>query len=72
MLSVTCDVFIHTLDECVKLATSNSTQSLFLLSPISSINSDKILIQRKISKEFNILLPKQIIYRTFFSELDHT
>jgi hypothetical protein len=65
MLSVTCDVFIHTLDECVKLATSSSTQSLFHLSPISSINSDKISTQRKI-------LPKQIIYRTFFSELNHT
>ncbi len=32
MLSVTCDAFIHTLDECVKLATGNSSESLLLLS----------------------------------------
>jgi len=70
MLSITCDAFIDTLDECVKLATSGSTKSLFLSSPTTSINSDQILTQRKTSKEFNIL-PKQIIYRTFFSELHH-
>ena len=33
MLSVTCDAFIHTLDECVKLATGDSSHSLLLLSP---------------------------------------
>jgi hypothetical protein len=33
MLSVTCDAFIYTLDECVKLATGDSSQSLLLNSP---------------------------------------
>ncbi|CAF0955817.1 unnamed protein product [Adineta steineri] len=62
MLSMTCDAFIQTLDECVKLATNDSTNSLS---------------QRKLSDEFNStkslnaisILPKQMIYRTFFSEL---
>jgi len=71
MLTGTCDAFIHTLDDCVKLATGGSTQPLLLLSQTSSINSDKTLIQRKLSKEINVL-PKQIIYRTFFSELQQT
>jgi len=64
MLSVTCDVFIHTLDECVQLATGGSTQSL-LSTPTSSMNSDKITTERNSLKELNVL-PKQIIYRTFF------
>jgi hypothetical protein len=64
MLSETCDVFIHTLDECVKLATGGSTQSLVL----SSRNSDNTSIHPKSAT----VLPKQIIYRTFFSELHQT
>ncbi|CAF3067405.1 unnamed protein product [Rotaria sp. Silwood2] len=80
MLNVTCDAFIHVLDECVKLATGGSSQSLTLLSPSSSINSNNSSIYRKPSNEFNlkktqnttIVLPKQFIYRTFFSELHYT
>ncbi|CAF3700800.1 unnamed protein product [Rotaria sp. Silwood1] len=80
MLNVTCDAFIHALDECVKLATGGSSQSLMLLSPSSSINSNSSLIQRKTSNEFNlnktrdttIVLPKQFVYRTFFSEFHYT
>ena len=71
MLSVTCDAFIHTLDDCVKLAINGSTQSLSLLSATSSINSDQTSTRRKSSVELDVL-PKQIVYRTFFSELPHT
>ncbi len=67
MLTVTCDAFIHTLDGCVKLATGGSKQPLFLSSS-SSLNSDNT---SRSSKGLNVL-PKQIIYRTFFSELHHT
>ncbi len=40
MLGVTCDAFIHTLDECVKLATGDSSQSLILLSPLPTTAMD--------------------------------
>lgn len=70
MLSVTCDAFIHTLDECIRLATGGSTQPLFL-SPTSSISTDQILTQRKSSNDLEIL-SKQMVFRTFFSELQHT
>ncbi|CAF2841626.1 unnamed protein product [Rotaria sp. Silwood2] len=53
MLNVTCDAFIHVLDECVKLATGGSSQSLTLLSPSSSINSNNSSIYRKPSNEFH-------------------
>jgi len=49
MLSVTCDAFIHTLDECIQLATGGSTPSLLLLSPMSSNNGEQLTIQRKSS-----------------------
>jgi hypothetical protein len=52
MLSVTCDAFIHTLDECVKLATGNSSQSLLLLSPSPTIAFDESTINRKSISEF--------------------
>ncbi len=52
MLSVTCDAFIHTLDECVKLATGNSSQSLLLLSPSPTIVVDESTINRKSISEF--------------------
>ncbi len=70
MLSETCDAFIHTLDECVKLATGSLTQS----SIHATRNSDNTSIPRKSSHELNPtpVLPKQIIYRTFFSELHQT
>jgi hypothetical protein len=47
MLSVTCDAFIHTLDECVKLATGDSSQSLLLLSPHLPIATDAISKHRQ-------------------------
>lgn len=53
MLNVTCDAFIHTLDECVKLATGGSTQSFLLSSPISPANSNGNSVHRKQSNEFN-------------------
>lgn len=71
MLSVTCDAFIHTLDECIQLATGGSTPSLLLLSPMSSNNGEQLTTQRKSSNDFDNL-PKQIVYRTFFSQLQPT
>ena len=56
MLSVTCDAFIHTLDECVKLATGGSTQSLIFPSP----TSDNTSMRRKSSNEF--YLPKFVYF----------
>lgn len=49
MLSVTCDAFIHTLDECVKLAVGNP---LILHSP-SSNNEQPIARPRKSTSEFD-------------------
>ncbi|CAF4357449.1 unnamed protein product, partial [Rotaria sp. Silwood2] len=81
MLSVTCDAFIHTLDECVKLATGDSSQSLLLLSPPSSIMSDDLSIYQqsfsqigstKSTNSTTIILPKQFFYKTFFSQLPFT
>jgi len=53
MLSVTCDAFIHTLDECVKLATGNSSQSLLLLSPSPSTAADETTISQKLFFDFD-------------------
>lgn len=53
MLSVTCDAFIHTLDECVKLATGDSSQSLLLLSPLPSTTTDEISTVRQSFSEFD-------------------
>ena len=54
MLSVTCDAFIHTLDECVKLATGNSSQSLLLLSPSPTNATDELTsTNRKSFTEFD-------------------
>jgi len=100
MLSVTCDAFVHTLDECVKLATGDSSQSLLLLSPSPTTTVDETTLIRKsfseldqskfVNRSFYILfflliifsrsvnstittsLPKQIVYKTFFSQLPYT
>ncbi|UJR29904.1 hypothetical protein I4U23_017452 [Adineta vaga] len=83
MLSVTCDAFIHTLDECVKLATGDSSQSLLLLSPSPPKLPDGTTILRKSFNEFETpissnlpttttFLPKQIVYKTFFTQLPFT
>jgi hypothetical protein len=74
MLNVTCDAFIHTLDECVKLATGNSSQSLLLLPPSPTTIQDESTTNRKPISEFDQTksstnLPKQIVYKTFFSQL---
>jgi hypothetical protein len=53
MLSVTCDAFIHTLDECVKLATGDSSQSLLLLSPSPTTVVDGTTKLRKSFSEFD-------------------
>jgi hypothetical protein len=53
MLSVTCDAFIHTLDECVKLATGNSSQSLLLLSPSPTTTVDETTMPQKSFSEFD-------------------
>ena len=53
MLSVTCDAFIHTLDECVKFAARGSSQSLLLLSPTTSIPIDGTSECRQIFSEIN-------------------
>jgi len=53
MLSVTCDAFIHTLDECVKLATGNSSQSLLLLSPSPTTTVDETAMPEKSFSEFD-------------------
>ncbi|CAF1340238.1 unnamed protein product [Rotaria magnacalcarata] len=80
MLNIACDAFIQTLDECVKLATSGSSQSLLLSSSTPSLDSNNMLIDRTVSNEMNfnkttdvlMALPKQIVYRTFFSDLIYT
>lgn len=51
MLGVTCDAFIHTLDECVKLAVGDASHSLLLLPP--STNPDQIIHQRKSISEID-------------------
>ncbi|CAF3223081.1 unnamed protein product, partial [Rotaria sp. Silwood2] len=81
MLSVTYDVFIHTLDECVKLSTDDSSQSLLLLSPISSTTTVRTSPLRTSFSEIDstksansatpTVLPKQIVYKTFFSQLPY-
>jgi hypothetical protein len=53
MLSVTCDAFIYTLDECVKLATGNSSQSLLSLSPSPTTTIDKTTMSQKSFSEFD-------------------
>ena len=53
MLSVTCDAFIHTLDECVKLATGDSSQSLILLSSLPSTTTDSTSTVRTSSSEMD-------------------
>jgi len=55
MLSVTCDAFIYTLDECVKLATGNSSQSLLLHSPspTTATTVDEITMPRKSFSKFD-------------------
>ncbi|CAF1351226.1 unnamed protein product [Rotaria sp. Silwood1] len=81
MLSVTCDAFIHTLDECVKLATGDSSQSLLLLSQsLSTIPDDISTYQQsffqidspKSTNSTTTILPKQFFYKTFFSQLPFT
>ncbi|CAF1400494.1 unnamed protein product [Adineta steineri] len=82
MLNITCDAFIHTLDECVKLATGDSSQSLLLLSPSPRKLSNRISTNRQSFTEHEptksvnsiatTILPKQIIYKTFFSQLPNT
>ncbi len=53
MLSVTCDAFIYTLDECVKLATGNSSQSLLLHSPSPTTTVDEIAMPQKSFSKFD-------------------
>ncbi|CAF1461763.1 unnamed protein product [Rotaria magnacalcarata] len=82
MLSVTCDAFIHTLDECIKLATGNSSQSLLLLSPssLTAISDDISILQQsfcsidstKLKNSTDTVLPKQNFFKTFFSELSYS
>ncbi|CAM2717981.1 unnamed protein product [Rotaria socialis] len=82
MLSVTCDAFIHTLDECIKLATAISDDISILQQSFSSIDSTKfaILFTYFISNSVHFIrpknstetvLPKQNFFKTFFSELSY-
>lgn len=56
LLNVTCDAFIHALDECVKLATNGSSQSSQLLSQISSLDSNNSLIDRILFSFIELLI----------------
>lgn len=49
MLSVTCDAFIHTLDECVKLATGDTSSS-------SSTLPDEISTSQQTSAEIDLTM----------------
>ncbi|CAF1093515.1 unnamed protein product, partial [Rotaria sordida] len=80
MLNVTCDAFIYTLDECVKLATGDSSQSLLLLSSSSSTIPDDISTYQQSFSQIDStksitatkILPKEFLYKTFFSQLPFT
>lgn len=60
MLGVTCDAFIHTLDECVKLAVGDSSNSLLLLSP--SASSEQTINKTKSISEID---QTKFVYQTF-------
>jgi hypothetical protein len=67
MLSVTCDAFIHTLDECVKLATGDSSQSLLLLCPSLPKLTDGISTLRQ---SFNEVEPIKFVNRGLFIQFN--
>ena len=67
MLSVTCDAFIHTLDECVKLATGESSQSLTLLSPLptTAMDGTSTTIENLFLKLIQLTLLNYLFYSIF-------
>lgn len=70
MLNVTCDAFIHTLDECVRLANGNSISRSSLI-PLSLLQDQPMLPRSDPDPptESSTSAEKEVLYSTYFSQL---